>query len=372
METIKSTVHAAWLILSQREDKPTQVALAICIIVVAGFVGCFCAFWYGFSSREGGVFHMFMGGFVALLSCAGSFSIGGILGLLFGSPTMGNGQSRGNAENGHHSQSGVRPNTSLERIADWLTTMIVGLGLVNLGSIKSEATTMSIWLTQSITGSSSLNGTPGITIAVGFGFLGFLLLYLWSMRFLPSELRDSYDALRIRVENAEAKAKRLLTQFKDNVVFSVPIEKIEKITQKLKDAGVTDDCVADIASRYRYAKKADDEPMDGFGPSELNGCKISAEVADAGSGKFDARIKISVPDDSDVTRVFWLLHNSFSPDVISECEIKEGSAIYTTIIDEPFWVGAVMPKNEGGQIKLGLSLADVEDAPLEFRGKVSE
>jgi len=312
---------------------------------------------------------MFMGGFVALLSCAGSFSVGAMLGLLFGSPTMGNGQSRTHSETDPSSQSGVRPNTSLERIADWLTTMIVGLGLVNLSAIKSEATTMSIWLTQAITESNSPNGTPGITIAAGFSFLGFLLLYLWSMRFLPSELRDSYDALRERAENAEAQAQRILTQFKENADFSIPKEKIDQISTKLIEAGITNDCAAEISHRYRLAKKADDEPMEEFGPTEKDGHKLSAEIKDAGAGKFDAEIKLTTSELCTTKDIFWLLHNSFSPDVMSECKIADHTAKYSTKIDEPFWIGAVIPTGDGGQIKLGLSLAEVADAPQAFKEK---
>lgn len=367
--SIWQTVGSAWSILSQRDDKPTQVALAICVIVVGGVVGCAGAFLYGLSSRTGGVSDRLMGGFVAILACAGAFSVGGMLGLLFGSPTMGSGQTRGQSGGERSTQIGVRPNTSLERVADWLTTMIVGLGLVNLGAIKLEATTMSVWLTQAITGSVSPNGTPGITLAIGFSFAGFLLVYLWSMRFLPSELRDSYDALRERAENAEAQARSLLSKFKENARFVVPEEKLEQIGSRLKGAGVSTDLAMDVVSRYRHAKRADDEPMEQFGPSESRGFKLSAEVNDVGAGKFDVRMTLRAPNGVAVNEVFWLLHNSYAPDVVSDCPVRNGTAIYSTKIDEPFWVGAIVPVGDGEPVRLGLSLADAENAPQSFKNR---
>ncbi len=365
---VAGALQKAWLILTQRDDKPSQVALAICVIVISGTLGCAAAFLYGVTSRSGGWSSRLMGGFVAILACVGSFSVGGMLGLLFGSPTLGSGQAKADSDSGNV-QLGVRPNTSLERVADWLTTMIVGLGLVNLGAIKTEATSMSVWLTEAISGRTSSNGTPGITIALGFSFAGFLLLYLWCMRFLPSELRDSYDALKARAEDAEEKARRLLLEFKERASFVVPKENLGQVRQRLIDAQVEDQVANDVVTRYTLSTRADSEPMLDFGPSKSGGYELGATVSEAGAGKYDVTVQLTVPAGTTAQKVFWLLHNSFSPDVMSECPVKgDAGAQYSTMVDEAFWVGAIVPLSGGQSVRLAISLAAAPNAPPGFVG----
>jgi hypothetical protein len=366
---IKGILRTAWSIISERNDKNSQVALAIGVIVVAALLAALSAFFYGVCSRSGGFANRSSGGLVALLACVGAFSAGGMLGLLFGSPTWGGNAStlpagsEGNTgDPGRTSQVAVRPNTSLERVAEWLTTMIVGLGLVNLASIKSEATSMSIWLTESITGSPAANGSPGIAIAIGFAFVGFLLVYLWSMRFLPSELRNSYDEWKQRAETAEQINRRMLAEFKDKATFVVPSTKLEQLRTRLAESGVESEVCDDVLGRYRASRKADSEPMEDFGPEETNGFKVSALVKDAGAGKYNVTIRLHSPLPLNASKVFWLLHNSFTPDVMSECPVKEnGEAVYDTTVDEPFWVGAIVPVQGQPSVRLGLSLQSAFD-----------
>lgn len=360
-------LQKAWSILTQSEDKPSQVALAICVIVVAGFLGCIAAFIYGFTTRVGDLFDHFASGFVAVLACLGAFSVGGMLGLLFGSPTLGNGQAVASDAEASGTQLGVRPNTSLERVAEWLTTMIVGLGLVNLGAIKAEATSMSVWLTEAISGRASLNGTPGITIALGFAFAGFLLLYLWCMRFLPGELRHSYEALKARAKSAEERYASLVNQFKEQANFIVPKAKLDHLSKMLTNAGVEPEVAADVVGRYTISTKADHEPMFEFGPNEAQGYHLSATVEDAGAGKFSVLVHLATPQDAAADQVFWLLHNSYTPDVVSVCPVdKKNGATYSTTVDEAFWIGAIVFIPGSATIRLALSLASVPDAPPGF------
>jgi len=206
-----------------------------------------------------------------------------MLGLLFGSPTWG-GRAAVVSKDADDSTSagetakadGVRPNTSLERIADWLTTMIVGLSLVHLATIEERATSLSVWLTRSISGVATLeNGTPGIVIVISFSFLGFLLVYLWCMRFLPSELRETYDVRKLRDEFEDVKQRSLnleeilrqrTREFKDKAVYVVEATKLEAIKASMSAGGVDEDTCNAIVERYRAASKADDEPMKDFGP----------------------------------------------------------------------------------------------------------
>jgi len=364
----------AWAIISEPNDKNSQVALAIGVLVVAALLAAVSAFFYGMFSRADGFANRSAGGLIALLACVGAFAAGGMLGLLFGSPTWGGSASVLPARTGSNtddtratSQMGVRPNTSLERVAEWLTTMIVGLGLVNLGAIKSEATSLSVWLTQSITGTLTVNGTPGIAIALGFSFVGFLLVYLWSMRFLPSELRDSYKEWKQRAETAEEINRRMLAEFKEKATFTVPANKLEQLRVTLTESGVEAEICNDVLGRYRASRRADSEPMEDFGPAEAHGFGVSATATDAGAGKYHVTIRLRHPEQTAASKVFWLLHNSYAPDVMSECPLKAAEeVVYESIVDEPFWVGVIVPVPSQPSIRLGLSLRSASDAPKEF------
>jgi hypothetical protein len=377
-------LESAWDIIRQPSNNSSQVALAIAVIVLATTVGSFFAFLYGCFAREGGGFSRLTGGTIALLACGGSFAVGGMLGLLFGSPTWGGNAavvSNDTEESTTTGQSakayGVRPNTSLERIADWLTTMIVGLSLVHLATIEERATSLSVWLTRSISGvASQENGTPGIVIAISFSFLGFLLVYLWCMRFLPSELRETYDVRKLRneVEGVKQLSRSLeeilrerTQEFKDKAVFVVQPTKLDAIKASMLAGGVDEDTCNAIVERYRDASKADDEPIREFGPQSDKGFALSATVASLAAGYFSVQAKLTSPMESKADRVYWLLHNSFTPEVVSECPLVPGQpTTYSQNVNEAFWIGAVIPVPGRPAVRLSMYLGDVEDVPKDF------
>lgn len=377
-------LESAWDIIRQPSNNNSQVALAIAVIVLSTVVGSIFVFLYGCFAREGGGLSRLAGGTIALLACGGSFAAGGMLGLLFGSPTWGGKAavvSQGADDSTSAGQTakadGVRPNTSLERIADWLTTMIVGLSLVHLATIEERATSLSVWLTRSISGVASLeNGTPGIVIVISFSFLGFLLVYLWCMRFLPSELRETYDVRKLRDEvegvkqlslSLEEILRQRTQEFKDKAVYVVQATKLEAIKASMSAGGVDEDTCNAIVERYRAASKADDEPMKDFGPQSNEEFALSATVSTLAAGYFQVQAKLTSPMNSNADRVFWLLHNSFAPEVASECPLTPGQpATYTQNVNEAFWIGAVIPVPGKPAVRLSMYLGDVENVPKEF------
>ena len=356
----RGILQEAWEIIRSPTTKNSQVALAIAVIVASSLVGIVGAMAYGFAARGSGFWNSISGAFAALLGCVGAFSAGGMLGLLFGSPTWGSTPAAA-GKGGGDAQGGIRPNTSLERIAEWLTTMIVGLSLVHLPGIRDEATNMAVWMTQAITSTNTKNGTPGIAIAVSFSFAGFLLVYLWSMRFLPNELRESYDHLKERAEQAES----ALAAFKKTAVFEVPESKLDAYRVLFQQNAIDVQLTEEVLARYRTATKVDAEPMKNFGPSQdPSGYGLSAAFKDIGSGMYEVVIQLAVPANNAATKVFWLLHNTYAPDVVSECPINGARGTsYTSNINEPFWVGALVPLPGGKALKLALNLYEVPGAP---------
>src|SRR3954452_24074825 len=82
-----------------------------------------------------------------------SFIVGASVGFLFSIPRIvqRNGNNPGNANDGDDaSQYQQHVNTNLTEISDWLTKIIVGLGLVNLGKLGPYLHTIAETLARGI------------------------------------------------------------------------------------------------------------------------------------------------------------------------------------------------------------------------------
>jgi hypothetical protein len=398
----RALLYRAWRVLCSGNAENSQVALAIAVIATIGTFGCIAVFLYGFVAREcqagcpGGLSSQVAGGFVAVFAAAGAFSIGGVLGLLFGSPRWGDvsvvpvgpaastgsmsASSNGSttsapppAQNTTASPgSGVRPNTSLERIADWLTTVIVGLSLVHVKELLAAAQHYGSWVTGAITlESSAASPVPGGVISASFGFAGFVLVYLWSLRFLPSELERAYErelAKRVAQKTEELTGDILKTidEFKARPIFRVQNSVLDAMKADLKEAGVDDGTIEEIHRRYSEATRWTDEPMQGFGPCSQQGNVLSASVTGRGNGDYVIRVSVKVADEAVVDCV-RLLHNTF-PSFYEVDPVPESRTVAFDILARgSFWIGIVLARPGRDALRLGMDLASAEGATPEFR-----
>lgn len=98
---------------------------------------------------------------------------GGVLGFLFGVPRLRAGVDQ--SPNAPHSQ--FTPNTNLEQISDWLTKIIVGATLVQLGPLAKAVSgiAVAVGLQLHTRGGAAATGAVMITYASG----GFMWGYLW-------------------------------------------------------------------------------------------------------------------------------------------------------------------------------------------------
>ncbi|HEV2259651.1 MAG TPA: hypothetical protein VGS06_41605 [Streptosporangiaceae bacterium] len=111
----------------------------------------------------------------AVMVLAGSFFAGGLLGFLFGIPRA---MTRHAKENPGVQSERLIANTNLEDVSDWLTKIIIGATLVQLGSIPRR-------FGQLVTFASSIFGNPSGqnkamagSIILYAAILGFLVIYL--------------------------------------------------------------------------------------------------------------------------------------------------------------------------------------------------
>lgn len=91
----------------------------------------------------------------------------------------------------------LRPNTNLEEVSDWLTKIIVGLGLVHLKDIQIViANTASNAAGAIATNPAASDVSIATALIVGFGIEGFFGGYIYTRLFLQGAFARSDDQLR--------------------------------------------------------------------------------------------------------------------------------------------------------------------------------
>jgi hypothetical protein len=159
---------------------------------------------------------------------------GGLVGFLFGIPrTL---TSEAAVVGGAQPGSGTTVPTNLEQISDWLTKIIVGVGLVELGSIRSSLGQLVDYLAAALdTGASAKPFT--LALITYFAISGFIAGYIITRIVLQQEFavaeRDiATIAGRVvtevveRRDEADAEALRLLVQQLDGREASVDQEEL--------------------------------------------------------------------------------------------------------------------------------------------------
>jgi hypothetical protein len=117
----------------------------------------------------------------ALAIGSAAYFTGGIVGFLFGVPrtVQGTTLSKGITQ--------YRGNTNLEQVSDWLTKIIVGIGLVQIGHIVPALTKFAESMKAPLGGLPS-SAAFGLGLAISYALLGFFYFYFWSRSLFVREL----------------------------------------------------------------------------------------------------------------------------------------------------------------------------------------
>lgn len=145
-----------------------------------------------------------------LLIGGSAATVGALLGFLFGIPRVmdnhagqdGSSQTRG---------SRYQVNTNLEQISDWLTKIIVGLGLVQLGRIPSLFAELATYASSAF-GEPARATSLTAALLLYFGVCGFLSAYLWTRILLTLEFTRADRAASDSPEFLEGYVHALLYQ----------------------------------------------------------------------------------------------------------------------------------------------------------------
>ncbi|MBI3764762.1 MAG: hypothetical protein HY260_23215 [Chloroflexi bacterium] len=122
---------------------------------------------------------------VGVMIAGASLMSGALLGFLFGIPHTLQQNPEGQGE-----RVGYRANTNLEQISDWLTKILVGVGLTQLSGLPGKLQQVASYLGSGL-GNSNNSNAFALAILIYFVVCGFLFGFLWTRLFLAGALRQA-------------------------------------------------------------------------------------------------------------------------------------------------------------------------------------
>lgn len=169
---------------------------------------------------------------VGVLVAVASLLLGGLLGFLFGIPrslqvpdapvvrvqtTAGspaeqlrlrtNDSNQQEGSTSAYASTQTLANTNLEQISDWLTKILVGVGLTQIGQLPDALGRASDALAPAF-GTGEVAQVAALACVVSFLVGGFLIGYVWTRVFLPGAFRWAEANNRLQLARREEQASR--------------------------------------------------------------------------------------------------------------------------------------------------------------------
>lgn len=283
------------------------------------------------------------------------YCIGGLTGFLFGIPRLL--QNSSMPDEVRNNPSKLVQNDNLVQISDWLTKIIVGVGLTQIYSIVPALSQMGIFLSPSFGGSSSL----AVGSVLFFLNVGFFSGYLWTRLYFYKRLAiTSLEVDELQKEKEQAEKEKEDAQEQKNQSQSEVKGMYNTLNQYIQSLRL---------ENHFTAEQLNDDPNKGkFGGSNIvNDRKISARISEASFSTEWYIIILEVistnlnnPLKGDV--VFYL-HPTF-PEPERRVKPVDGIAKLELLGWGAFTIGA---ECDEGKTKLEIDLAkDVPSAPKAF------
>lgn len=174
------------------------------------------------------------------ISIAGaSLLTGGLVGLLFGIPrrlqnteqATSKNTAKGDDDETRDQQTIYASNTNLEQISDWLTKILVGVGLTQVDGIGRLLGSVGDMAAPALANLPASKATA-ITIVVFFAVSGFLFGYLWTRLFLGRWLTEAESAYSLKKKlsgiaqqaTADARAIELVSRQLEGEESDIPAQ----------------------------------------------------------------------------------------------------------------------------------------------------
>jgi hypothetical protein len=174
---------------------------------------------------------------ISVMLATASAIAGAALGFLFGIPrgrrageveiqtepaprkTPPSGQATPGREGEGRREVAIRPNTNLEDISDWLTKILVGVGLTQLGTIADGLRRLGSALAPAL-GDATSSAAFGLTLVISFTAIGFLVGYLWTRFYLGAAFQRAETEVEREVTDVRRELEEV-KQMQDEVGRSV-------------------------------------------------------------------------------------------------------------------------------------------------------
>jgi len=160
-------------------------AVAFFALAVACGIGVLAIFLFAFGDNAPAQGVSVLGTALAI-SCA-SMVIGSLAGFLFGIPRTFQNHDEPVSRS---KEPEYRPNTNLEQISDWLTKILVGVGLTQMAVIPKKLWNISDRLAPGLGGQPGSAGF-GLILIIFFSVAGFLVGYMWTRIYFRKVLMDA-------------------------------------------------------------------------------------------------------------------------------------------------------------------------------------
>lgn len=306
-----------------------------------------------------------------ILIAGASLSGGGFLGFIFGIPSI-----------LQNPTAKIKYNDNLIKISDWLTTIVVGVGLTQLYHVptffKSVGTSF-----ETNFGGGDWARNVSISIIGYFFLLGFLMMYFWTKTDYSTIMKALDDDLNRQLENtqeklnimgAEIAAKETQARINKSNMAS-DTNNISQFQQSVNDNLNNDlNKLKDFVNQTLPTKKitVPDDPQKNRwdkGRSENNGKKIRAQVTkNEWQNLFDVLITISNIDNTAlISPVAIFVHDSYKlpNDVVYVTPNNKGVEELSVLAYEAFTIGALFA--DGTELELDLN--DQTGYPPDFYWK---
>jgi hypothetical protein len=176
----------------------TQSGWATRVIAGCIIVGFLISILYSLQAASFAQFGSIAG--TALAVAGAALLAGGLLGFLFGIPkklqqdTLSASNQRADGTEQDASRSvAYQGNTNLEQISDWLTKILVGVGLTQLASLPAALQNYADYTAAGL-GNFASGKVFAIALLIYFLICGFLITYLWTRWYLAGTFRQADQA----------------------------------------------------------------------------------------------------------------------------------------------------------------------------------
>lgn len=196
---------AAVLLKDRSQSERAVSTIAWCI--VAGGLGIVL-----FSLQTSSLAQFFSVFGVGLLIAGACVLTGGLMGFLFGIPrTLQQDRTETVANNGNDKANSTdnsvtyQVNTNLEQISDWLTKILVGVGLTQISALPGGIQKYADFAAAGL-GARPASKAFAVAILIFYSVCGFLIGYLWTRLYLAGALRQA-DLANVGSKIAEVESK---------------------------------------------------------------------------------------------------------------------------------------------------------------------